>query len=203
MLLYELLPETFLFQKWLDVCSWWFMTESCQLFMQNAKILVDKVFCGEHDHMTQNWWGFVCSGKRRFTKLKRPFGSLSCKLNILIKWKCTQKQRTHWFNYYICFTFTDRSTTKAKTFDPSWNEIFIHEVTNAKNIGLTVFHDAAIPPDDFVANCTIAFEDLAHRDKEQQDFWVSVNFQLDACAIAPSKKESMFVIVWNELACGN
>lgn len=35
-----------------------------------------------------------------------------------------------------------------------------------------MFHDAAIPPDDFVANCTIAFEDLAHRDKEQQDFWV-------------------------------
>lgn len=45
-------------------------------------------------------------------------------------------------------------------------------MTNAKNIGLTVFHDAAIPPDDFVANCTIPFEDLAHRDKEQQDFWV-------------------------------
>lgn len=74
----------------------------------------------------------------------------------------------------LIFHFPDRSTTKGKTFDPCWNETFIHEVTNAKNIGLTVFHDAAIPPDDFVANCTIAFEDLAHRDKEQQDFWVSV-----------------------------
>lgn len=69
--------------------------------------------------------------------------------------------------------FSDRSTTKPKTFDPTWNEYFIHEVTNAKNIGLTVFHDCAIPPDDFVANCTIPFDDLAHRDKEQQDFWVS------------------------------
>ncbi|XP_031621437.1 protein kinase C isoform X1 [Contarinia nasturtii] len=68
----------------------------------------------------------------------------------------------------------DRSTTKGKTFDPCWNETFTHEVNNAKNIGLTVFHDAAIPPDDFVANCTIAFEDLAHRDKEQQDFWVDL-----------------------------
>lgn len=78
--------------------------------------------------------------------------------------------------YILAFflKITDRSTTKAKTFDPSWNEYFIHEVTNAKNIGLTVFHDAAIPPDDFVANCTIPFEDLAHRDKEQQDFWVSI-----------------------------
>lgn len=76
------------------------------------------------------------------------------------------------YNLFIYF-LTDRSTTKSKTFDPSWNESFIHEVTNAKNIGLTVFHDAAIPPDDFVANCTIPFEDLAHRDKEQQDFWVN------------------------------
>lgn len=78
--------------------------------------------------------------------------------------KCTN-------DFLTCF-FSDRSTTKPKTFDPCWNESFIHEVTNAKNIGLTVFHDAAIPPDDFVANCTIPFEDLAHRDKEQQDFWV-------------------------------
>ena len=79
----------------------------------------------------------------------------------------------HFLKFVFFFLFTDRSTTKGKTFDPCWNEIFIHEVNNAKNIGLTVFHDAAIPPDDFVANCTIPFEDLAHRDKEQQDFWVS------------------------------
>lgn len=36
-----------------------------------------------------------------------------------------------------------------------------------------MFHDAAIPPDDFVANCTISFEELAHREKDQQDFWVN------------------------------
>lgn len=69
---------------------------------------------------------------------------------------------------------TDRSTTKAKTFDPCWNEMFIHEVNNAKNIGLTVFHDAALSQDDFIANCNIPFDELAHRDKEQQDFWVCV-----------------------------
>uniref|UniRef100_A0A1B0D479 Uncharacterized protein n=1 Tax=Phlebotomus papatasi TaxID=29031 RepID=A0A1B0D479_PHLPP len=65
----------------------------------------------------------------------------------------------------------DHSTTKPKTFDPVWNEYFVHEVHNAKNLSLTVFHDAAIPPDDFVANCNIPFEDLTHREKEQQDFW--------------------------------
>lgn len=41
------------------------------------------------------------------------------------------------------------------------------------SLGITVFHDAAIPPDDFVANCTIPFEDLMLRDKEATDFWVS------------------------------
>lgn len=41
------------------------------------------------------------------------------------------------------------------------------------SLGITVFHDAAIPPDDFVANCTIPFEDLIHRDKDATDFWVS------------------------------
>ncbi|CAG9789575.1 unnamed protein product [Diatraea saccharalis] len=96
----------------------------------------------------------------------------------------------------------DRSSTKPKTFDPVWNETFTHEVhnvtrydgagdaimpclgttsTNYNNIillcfslGITVFHDAAIPPDDFVANCTIPFEDLMHRDKDAMDFWVDL-----------------------------
>ncbi|RZF43080.1 hypothetical protein LSTR_LSTR001258 [Laodelphax striatellus] len=71
----------------------------------------------------------------------------------------------------------DRSTTKPKTFDPVWNEFFTHDVQNAVNLGLTVFHDAAIPPDDFVANCTISFEELLQRDKEAVDFWVDLEPQ--------------------------
>lgn len=71
----------------------------------------------------------------------------------------------------------DRSSTKPKTFDPVWNENFIHEVQNAVNLGLTVFHDAAIPPDDFVANCSIPFEDLMQKDKDSCDFWVDLEPQ--------------------------
>lgn len=41
------------------------------------------------------------------------------------------------------------------------------------SLGITVFHDAAIPPDDFVANCTIPLDDIMHRDKDATDFWVS------------------------------
>ncbi|XP_026332926.1 protein kinase C isoform X2 [Hyposmocoma kahamanoa] len=71
----------------------------------------------------------------------------------------------------------DRSSTKPKTFDPIWNETFIHEVHNVTSLGITVFHDAAIPPDDFVANCTIPFDDLMHRDKDASDFWVDLEPQ--------------------------
>lgn len=35
--------------------------------------------------------------------------------------------------------------------------------TNLSSIGLTVFHDAAIPPDDFIANSTILIEDLLEK----------------------------------------
>uniref|UniRef100_A0A1B6CGL1 Protein kinase C n=1 Tax=Clastoptera arizonana TaxID=38151 RepID=A0A1B6CGL1_9HEMI len=71
----------------------------------------------------------------------------------------------------------DRSSTKPKTFDPVWNENFSHEVQNAVNLGFTVFHDAAIPPDDFVANCSIPFEELLQKDKESLDFWVDLEPQ--------------------------
>lgn len=67
-----------------------------------------------------------------------------------------------------------QTTTKQKTFDPVWNEFFENSVENAKTLTLTVFHDAAIPPDDFVANCSIPFEDLLNRDKDEADFWVSL-----------------------------
>lgn len=59
-----------------------------------------------------------------------------------------------------------------KTLEPCWNEFFIKEVENGKMVGLTVFHETTLPPDDFVANCSIFFTDLANRGSEQQDFWV-------------------------------
>uniref|UniRef100_A0A1S4MWU8 Protein kinase C n=1 Tax=Pediculus humanus subsp. corporis TaxID=121224 RepID=A0A1S4MWU8_PEDHC len=71
----------------------------------------------------------------------------------------------------------DRSSTKSKTSDPVWNEHFVHNVQSAVNLGLTVFHDAAIPPDDFVANCNISFEDLLQRDREAGEFWVDLEPQ--------------------------
>lgn len=70
-------------------------------------------------------------------------------------------------------THVARTTTKQKTTRPTWNEDFRTEVHNGQNITFTVFHDAAIPPDEFIANCTVAFEDISN--SPSLDFWVCKN----------------------------
>lgn len=73
--------------------------------------------------------------------------------------------------------FLDRSSIKTKTFDPSWNEEFIHEVENASTLGITIFHKAPID-DVFNANATVSFEDLlARKEQQQSDFWVDLEPQ--------------------------
>ena len=84
-----------------------------------------------------------------------------------------------------------RTTTKQKTFCPTWNESFQSEVQSGTNLGLTVFHDAAIPPDDFVANCSISFDELINITKDQNsDIWVSPAFSTLLC---PSWKISLYI----------
>ncbi|XP_053201503.1 calcium-independent protein kinase C-like [Panonychus citri] len=70
----------------------------------------------------------------------------------------------------------DRTSTKQKNFHPIWNENFCTEVHNAQSLLLTVFHDAAIPPDDFVANCSIIIDDILNdgRNKDTNDFWIDL-----------------------------
>ncbi|XP_033105391.1 protein kinase C epsilon type-like isoform X2 [Anneissia japonica] len=53
-----------------------------------------------------------------------------------------------------------KTTVKARTFKPEWHEEFEAEITNAENICITVYHDAKILGDDFVANRIIAIKDL-------------------------------------------
>ena len=77
-------------------------------------------------------------------------------------------QPSHWLRALV---HSPQSSTKQKTFRPSWNEEFTSEIHNGQMIGITVFHDAAIPPDEFVANCSVAFEDIVAQQKN--DFWVS------------------------------
>lgn len=74
----------------------------------------------------------------------------------------------------MCF-LADRTSTKAKTLDPKWDESFIHEIENASTLRFTVF-SAATFAEDFVADCTIPLEDIIDRqENNQQEFWVSVS----------------------------
>jgi novel protein kinase C epsilon type len=56
--------------------------------------------------------------------------------------------------------FLGRTVTKPKTDAPSWDEEFSMDVTAGENFGFTIFHDTALPPDEFVANTTVPIEDV-------------------------------------------
>lgn len=75
-----------------------------------------------------------------------------------------------YINIDIDEVFVARTSTKAKTMKPVWNEDFTTEVHNGQNVNLTVFHDSTIPPDEFVAICTISFDDI----KDKADIWVDL-----------------------------
>ena len=64
----------------------------------------------------------------------------------------------------------EKTTTKFKSQKNVWNEDFTTEVHNGQNLNLTVFHDAAIPPDEFVANCSIELPEMIG--KSATDIWV-------------------------------
>ncbi|KAI6221022.1 Protein kinase C [Aphelenchoides fujianensis] len=65
-----------------------------------------------------------------------------------------------------------QTPTKPKTNTPVWNEDYQTDVHNGKVLGFTIFHDCAIPPDDFVANCRIPLEEL--KVNAPNDFWVDL-----------------------------
>ena len=48
-----------------------------------------------------------------------------------------------------------RTITKQRNQNPVFNEEFHVEIDSGKVLNLTVFHDSALPPDEFVANCTV------------------------------------------------
>ncbi|XP_017767654.1 PREDICTED: protein kinase C [Eufriesea mexicana] len=113
-------------------------------------------------------------------------GTVKIKICEAVGLRATDKQRKFWQDEPILDPYVqldvdenhlDRSSTKPKTFDPVWNECFTHEVQDAVMLGLTVFHDAALPPDYFVANCSIPFEELVSRDDKTADLWVDLEPQ--------------------------
>lgn len=86
------------------------------------------------------------------------------------------KTQTFLLDTYIALNVDDfrvgQTSTKQKTNSPVWHDEFVTEVHDGRKIELSVFHDAPIGYDDFVANCTIQFEELLHNGSKHFEDWV-------------------------------
>ena len=72
--------------------------------------------------------------------------------------------------------YVERTSTKRKTNDPDWNETFSTDLLrSAEEVGFTVFHDATVPPDDFIANCKLSLSDLIEKAEQPlHDIWLDL-----------------------------
>ena len=62
----------------------------------------------------------------------------------------------------------DETSRKCKTKDPVWNETSFSTdlLRNAELVNFTVFHNATIPPDDFIANSTGNLAELIEKEDQ-------------------------------------
>nr|XP_005998849.2 PREDICTED: protein kinase C epsilon type [Latimeria chalumnae] len=88
------------------------------------------------------------------------------------------RPQTFLLDPYIALNVDDsrigQTSTKQKTNSPAWNDEFVTDVCNGRKIELAVFHDAPIGYDDFVANCTIQFEDLLQNTSKHFEDWIDL-----------------------------
>lgn len=64
-----------------------------------------------------------------------------------------------------------RTVTKHRNQNPIFNEEFQADIHAGNMLNFTVFHDSALPPDEFVANCSIMLHELK---MEGNDLWVDL-----------------------------
>ncbi|XP_030626292.1 protein kinase C epsilon type [Chanos chanos] len=88
------------------------------------------------------------------------------------------KTQTFLLDTYIALNVDDsrvgQTSTKQKTNSPAWHDEFVTEVHDGRKIELSVFHDAPIGYDDFVANCIIQFEDLLQNGSKHFENWIDL-----------------------------
>ncbi|KAL8185277.1 UNVERIFIED_CONTAM: hypothetical protein K2H54_044562 [Gekko kuhli] len=107
------------------------------------------------------------------------------------------RPQTFLLDPYIALNVDDsrigQTSTKQKTNSPAWNDEFVTDVSNGRKIEMAVFHDAPIGYDDFVANCTIQFEDLLQNGSRHFEDWVSDQTMCWVC-VPPV----LYVLGWRE-----
>ncbi|XP_024916614.1 protein kinase C epsilon type-like isoform X2 [Cynoglossus semilaevis] len=88
------------------------------------------------------------------------------------------KTQTLLLDTYVALNVDDsrvgQTSTKQRTNSPTWNDEFTTEVHEGRKIELSVFHDAPIGYDDFVANCIIQLEDILHSDSKHFEDWIDL-----------------------------
>uniref|UniRef100_A0A6I8NIF8 Protein kinase C n=1 Tax=Ornithorhynchus anatinus TaxID=9258 RepID=A0A6I8NIF8_ORNAN len=88
------------------------------------------------------------------------------------------RPQTFLLDPYIALNVDDsrigQTATRQKTNSPAWHDEFVTDVCNGRKIELAVFHDAPIGYDDFVANCTIQFEDLLQNGSRHFEDWIDL-----------------------------
>ena len=69
--------------------------------------------------------------------------------------------------------YVERTSTKRKTNEPDWNETFSTDLLrSAEEVGFTLFHDATVPPDDFIANCKLSLAELIEAADQVSLKWI-------------------------------
>eukprot|EP00794_Sanderia_malayensis_P020248 gene20248-22231_t len=63
-----------------------------------------------------------------------------------------------------------KTVAKSRTFSPFWNEEFTATLHNARNLNMTVFHNAVVGPDLFVANINVPLQEII--EEGQPDLWI-------------------------------
>jgi len=105
----------------------------------------------------------------------------------------------------------ERTTTRSKTNNPVWNETFTTELLrNAAEVGFTVWHDATMPPDAFLANYKVNLAELIDEKEERfHDLWVRrtrqhlIPFVYDASESRARNRTSSFAAILRPRGLGH
>ncbi|XP_035756064.1 protein kinase C eta type, partial [Egretta garzetta] len=125
------------------------------------------------------------SSGRRYQELLSKHAELNRPHNLLSFLQCIQRYCSGRFSCGSKLTKNrplvdqvrvGQTSTKQKTNKPTYNEEFSATVTDGHQIELSVFHDTPIGYDDFVANCTLHFQDLLRSAGPSESFegWVDL-----------------------------
>ena len=64
-----------------------------------------------------------------------------------------------------------RTQTVNKNSNPSFLHEFVVDVHSGCQLNFNIFHDARLPPDEFIANCSIKFDEIASKGK---NIWLNL-----------------------------